>query len=61
MVVNLPHSHAGTADETQIADAIRWLRRSYRVGAVVDAVATVGTAPPNDDIDGSARLRLAAR
>lgn len=34
-----------TPDPT--ADAIRWLRRSYRAGAVVDAIAAVGMAAPS--------------
>ena len=33
-------------DETSIQDAERWLRRSYRAGALVDALAAVGMAVP---------------
>jgi hypothetical protein len=33
-----------TADSTP--EAVRWLRRSYRVGALVDALAAVGMAYP---------------
>ena len=38
-----PHPDA-PADPT--ADAVRWLRRSYRAGAAVDAVAAIGMAAP---------------
>jgi hypothetical protein len=33
-------------DEPSTEDAVRWLRRGYRAGAVVDAVAAVGMAVP---------------
>ena len=32
--------------EPSIEDAVRWLRRSYRAGAVVDALAALGMAVP---------------
>ena len=35
---------SNTADST--SEAVRWLRRSYRAGALVDAVAAVGMAMP---------------
>lgn len=44
--MNPPDSDAHADEEKQIADAVRWLHRSYRVGALVDAVATVGMAVP---------------
>jgi hypothetical protein len=32
--------------EDSTAEAVRWLRRSYRVGALVDALAAIGMAVP---------------
>jgi hypothetical protein len=33
-------------DREPTEDAVRWLRRSYRAGALVDALAAVGMAIP---------------
>jgi hypothetical protein len=33
-------------DQTRTEDAVRWLRRSYRAGALVDALAAFGMAAP---------------
>jgi hypothetical protein len=38
----LEHAQAGEGE----AEAVRWLRRSYRAGALVDALAAIGMAVP---------------
>ncbi len=46
MLSGMATTSAQRANPAETTEAVRWLRRSYRIGALVDALAALGMAAP---------------